>query len=75
MFNGNVRTNKDFGRELGALQTTMVTRFSQMDQSNAAHRLHVANEITKATESLERVFFKRMDHMEMRICDLLEQRS
>lgn len=47
MFNGNDSTNEDLRRELCSLQSAMLTRFSQMDKINEAHRLLVSDEMKK----------------------------
>ena len=73
MFNTNVRTNEDLGRELSALQTNMTSKLAQIEQNAAANRLLVSEELNTFTAALDTSICAAVLKMENDIATLAGQ--
>lgn len=52
MFNSNVSTFQDVGREMKALQATVVQRLSEFEQSSSGNRLLVVQNLSKTSSNI-----------------------
>jgi len=53
LFHTNVSTIQDVGRELNALKDTVVQRLAQLEQSSAAHRLLIAENLSETARTIQ----------------------
>ena len=53
LFNTNVRTNEDLGREISALQTSVKSKLAQMEQNASANKLLVSEQLKRFNATID----------------------
>lgn len=73
LFNTNITTFDDVGREINALQTTVVQRLSQFEQSSSANRLLVAQDLSINAHKLEESLNNSLDKFKEKLLSEIQE--
>lgn len=66
LFNENISTINDLGRELSKVQECVSSRISFLEQSNASFKLFISNEVNSVKDLI--YYKKRIHRLEKSIC-------